>query len=207
MGATVTPPLRLAVLGDSIGYGTGAQRPTDAFGGRLSAALISAGHPTEHRVVAVPGSRSEHLAAQVRAVAPWRPEVAVVVIGANDLVHVVSPDRAAAALREAVRDLRALGAEVVVAPAPDLSVVPHVPPAVRRAVQLGSGLLRAAQVRATVQEGGRVADVAGTTAAAFAADPTLFAADRFHPSSAGYAVIGRALAPVVLDAAARRTAA
>jgi lysophospholipase L1-like esterase len=37
--------------------------------------------------------------------------------------------------------------------------------------------------------------------AAFAADPGLFAADRFHPSSAGYARIAAALAPTVLAAA------
>jgi lysophospholipase L1-like esterase len=37
--------------------------------------------------------------------------------------------------------------------------------------------------------------------AAFAADPAMFAADRFHPSSAGYARIAAALAPTVLAAA------
>jgi lysophospholipase L1-like esterase len=203
---TSPPLLRLAVLGDSIGHGTGASRTEDTLASRLTGVLAAAGHPTEHRVLAVPGSRSEHLAEQVRRAVAWQPDVAVCVIGANDLTHVVDPVRAAAALRRAVRELRAAGAEVVVAPAPDLSVVPHVPRALRRAVQVGSGVLRAAQVRATLAEGGRVADVAGTTSGAFAADPALFSADRFHPSSAGYEVIARALAPVVLDAA-RRTAA
>jgi lysophospholipase L1-like esterase len=43
---------------------------------------------------------------------------------------------------------------------------------------------------------------------AFAADPAMFSADRFHPSSAGYARIAEVLAPHVLDAArARRDAA
>ena len=39
---------------------------------------------------------------------------------------------------------------------------------------------------------------------AFGSDPSLFAADRFHPSSAGYARIAAALAPAVLDAARAR---
>ena len=44
--------------------------------------------------------------------------------------------------------------------------------------------------------------------AAFAADPALFSADRFHPSPAGYALIAEALAPHVVAAArARRDAA
>src|SRR3712207_3952807 len=49
---TAPPVLRLAVLGDSIGYGTGAQRAEDALGWRLAAALIEAGHPAEPRVLA-----------------------------------------------------------------------------------------------------------------------------------------------------------
>ncbi len=40
----------------------------------------------------------------------------------------------------------------------------------------------------------------------FGTDPTLFAADRFHPSSAGYAWIAAALAPTVLAAARARRA-
>jgi len=91
---------------------------------------------------------------------------------------------------------------VVVAPAPDLSVVPHVPPAVRSLVRSGSAQLRAAQARAARAAGGRVADEEGATSAAFAKHASLFCRDRFHPSSAGYAVIARALAPAVRAAAA-----
>jgi lysophospholipase L1-like esterase len=51
------------------------------------------------------------------------------------------------------------------------------------------------------ERGARVADADGATARAFGADPRLFSADRFHPSSAGYAVIAEALRPEVLAAA------
>jgi lysophospholipase L1-like esterase len=132
--------------------------------------------------------------------------VAVVVIGANDLARLVPADVAAEQLRAVVRSLRAGGSEVVVAPAPDLSVVPHVPAALREVVRRASGQLRAAQVAATRAEGGRVADLHASTSRAFAADPALFSADRFHPSSRGYAVIAEALAPVVVEAAAARLA-
>ncbi|MEU8612754.1 SGNH/GDSL hydrolase family protein, partial [Actinoplanes sp. NPDC048791] len=40
------------------------------------------------------------------------------------------------------------------------------------------------------------------SAEAFAVDASLFSADRFHPSSAGYAVIAESLAPAVRAAAA-----
>lgn len=200
---TSTSTLRLAVLGDSIAYGTGASRSADTLGPRLVAALSDAGVRVEHRVFAVPGAVSADLPAQVERARAWRPQLVVVVIGANDLTHLVPPGRAAAALGAAARSLRGIGAQVVLAPAPDLSIVPHVPPMLREVIRAGSAVLRAAQVGALRAEGGLVADADGATSAAFAADPRLFSADRFHPSSAGYAVIAAALAPVVVAAARR----
>ena len=193
--------IRLAILGDSIAYGVGAAQPADAIGPRLARDLAAAGLPTQIRSFAVPGARSTDLARQVGAARLWQPDVAVIVIGANDLTHLVPPDRAAAQLGDAVRRLCAAGAEVVVAPAPDLSVVPHVPPAMRPLVQAGSTRLQRAQATATRAAGGRVADPDASTAAAFATDPALFSRDRFHPSSAGYAMIAEALAPTVRAAA------
>jgi lysophospholipase L1-like esterase len=164
--------MRFAVLGDSIAYGQGATRATETPGARLAARLAEAGTPTELRVLAVPGARSDGLAAQVRRAVDWGAELALIIIGANDLTRLVPPDRAAAQLGDAVGRLRSAGAQVVVAPAPDLSAVPWVPP----------------QLRAVVKSG----------------DVSLFSADRFHPSSAGYARIADALAPAVLAAASER---
>lgn len=127
----------------------------------------------------------------------------MVVIGADDLTHLVPPADAAADLGDAVRRLRAGGAEVVVAPAPDLSMVPHVPPALRAVVRAASEDLRVQQVPLVEDAGGLIADGDHATSRAFASDPALFSADRFHPSSAGYAVIAAALLPPVLAAAVR----
>ena len=199
--------LRLAVLGDSIGYGIGASSTADTLGARLVRLLDEHGVDAALEVHAVPGARSAGLAAQVRRAVQRPPDVALVVIGANDLTHLVAPEAAADSLRSAVRALRAAGAEVVVAPAPDLSVVPHVPPGVRETVRRASDQLRRAQIEVTLAEGGRVADASADTSAdtsrAFAQDRSLFAADRFHPSSTGYAVIAGALAPSVLAAVDR----
>jgi lysophospholipase L1-like esterase len=192
--------LRLAVLGNSVAYGIGAARASDTPAQRLVAALAAAEIDAEPRVFAVPGAVSADLAAQVDRARAWRPDVAVIVIGANDLTRLVPPERAAASLASAVRGLVSAGVRVVVAPAPDLSVVPHVPPAFRGIVRLGSDALRRAQIRAAAQQGALVADAEGETSAAFARDPALFSADKFHPSGAGYAVIAGALAPVVVRA-------
>ena len=193
--------MRLAMLGDSIAFGQGAARKQDSLGPRLVRELGGAGVDCELQVFAVPGARSAGLAPQVERALGWQPHVAVLVIGANDLTHFVPVAKAVSAFAEAVRRLRAAAVEVVVAPAPDLSAVPHVPEQLRALVQRGSTLLRDQQVAVAVEAGARVADRDGATARAFAADHQLFCADLFHPSSAGYAVIAAALLPEVLAAA------
>jgi lysophospholipase L1-like esterase len=193
--------LAFAVLGDSIAYGQGASRPADTIGARLAAELTRSGTATDVHVFAVPGADSRALASQVQRATAWMPDVALIIIGANDLTHFVAPEQAAARLADAVRALRAAGAEVVVAPAPDLSVVPWVPAQLRMTVRAGSQLLQQAQTRAALAAGARVADIGVGSSAGFAADPGLFSSDQFHPSSAGYAVIAAALAPAVHAAA------
>jgi lysophospholipase L1-like esterase len=79
------PFVRLAVLGDSLAYGTGAAHPVDTLGGRLAGMLNRSGYAVELHVLAVPGATSFDLAAQVRRATPLDVDLAVVVVGANDL--------------------------------------------------------------------------------------------------------------------------
>jgi lysophospholipase L1-like esterase len=194
--------LRFLVLGDSLAFGTGAARPEHTLGARLTRALEQAGEPVDRYVVAVPGATSLDLAAQVRR-AP-EADAALLVIGANDLTRRVPAAQAAAALGSAVRDLRARGTEVLVVPTPDLSSVAWVPPAFRAVVAGICDSLRARQTLAAEAAGGLVAPVSPELSRRFAADPTLFSADRFHPSSTGYALVAEALAPHLVELAARR---
>lgn len=201
-----TMTLRLAMLGDSVAFGTGATRAQDTLGARLTTALANSGTSAEYRVFAIPGAISRDLAGQVDQAELWGSDVAVIVIGANDLTRLVPPERAADQLGRAVRGLRRTGTEVVVSPAPDLSVVRFVPPALRDVLRSASRILRELQTSATLAEGGRLA-VTDSAAAEFAKDPTLFSLDTFHPSSAGYALIALALAPAVCEAARDAVAA
>ncbi|MCD4532746.1 SGNH/GDSL hydrolase family protein [Nocardioides sp. cx-169] len=199
--------LKLAVLGDSIAWGHGAARERDRLAPRLVEGLLVHGVEATAQVFAVPGARSRDLAAQVDACVPGGPDLVVLVIGANDLTHLEPLDGAVQALTLAVRRLRAAGAEVVVAPAPDLSAVPHVPVFLREAVRAAGDELRTSQAAAVRAEQGHVADEDQRASRAFATDTGLFSPDRFHPSSAGYRVIADSLLPAVLQAArATRTA-
>lgn len=200
----MTSTLRLVVLGDSIGFGTGAARPADALGPRLATALTADGFDVDLHVVAVPGATSADLAAQVRRAVPLEPDLAVVVIGANDLARFRPADQASGELDSALRALRAADADVVVVPAPDMSMVPFVPPAFRQLVQAACSQLQLRQTAVAEAAGASVAAVSTTVAAAFLADPALFSGDRFHPSSAGYARIAAEVAPAVLAAARTR---
>jgi lysophospholipase L1-like esterase len=197
-------PFRLALLGDSLAYGSGAARVQDTLGPRLAGALHDAGFDVDLSVLAVPGAVSRDLAAQARRAQPLAVDLAVVVVGANDLARMVPPVQAASALAAAVGTLRESGADVLVVPAPDMSMVPFVPPAFRSLVQAASTELQRQQAAVARAAGARVAGVSDAVATAFTADPAMFSADRFHPSSAGYAVIAAALVPHVVAAAVAR---
>lgn len=192
--------MRLALIGDSIAWGQGASRPDRRLAGQLVSRLQAAGITAEPRVFAVPGARSAGLSAQVDQALPWAPDVSVIVIGANDLTHFEPVAAAVDALAEAVSRLRRSGSEVVLAPAPDLSMVPHVPVALRPVVQAASLELRTRQVAAVEALGALVADPDAATAAAFRADSRMFSPDRFHPSDAGYEVIAEAIFPKLREA-------
>lgn len=207
MGPNSAPPLRLVLLGDSSALGVGVERLADTIGGQLAQLLAdgTTGLSPRHvqlSCVGVSGSRSTDLATQVaRALLGDRPDVAVVLIGANDATTVRRPSEAAAYMGAAVRRLRDAGVEVVVGTCPDLGAVRAVAPPLRQVVGwLGRRMARA-QTRAVLSAGGTVVDLAAETGAVFRADAGTLCYDGFHPSADGYRVWAHALLPAVIRAA------
>jgi lysophospholipase L1-like esterase len=174
------------------GAGGGPRRPR-----------IGAGRRVELSSVGVAGSRSADLGTQVsRALLGGRPDVAVVLVGANDATGLRRPGEAAAHLGAAVRRLREAGVQVVVGTCPDLGAVRAFAPPLRQIVGwLGRRVARA-QARAVRAGGGAVVDLATETGPVFRADAGTLCYDGFHPSADGYRVWAHALLPAVVAAAA-----
>lgn len=205
-------PLRLVMVGDSTAAGLGAEHAHQTIGATIATGVAAfSGRPVELTNVAVSGAESPGLDPQVdRALAAVaRPDVAVILIGANDVTHRIDRSVAVRHLEMAVRRLREAGAEVVVGTCPDLGAIEPVPQPLRLLARRWSRDLAAAQTVAVVEAGGRAVSVGDLLSAAFAAEPAvMFSHDRFHPSPAGYARVAAALLPSVsaaLDLFGERT--
>ncbi|HWH01355.1 MAG TPA: SGNH/GDSL hydrolase family protein [Pilimelia sp.] len=210
-GASGAPALRLVLLGDSVALGVGVDRLVDTVGGQLAGLLAAGVRGRRWQVrlssVGVSGSRSADLATQVaRALLGERPDIAVILIGANDATALRRPGDAAAYLGAAVRRLRAAGVEVVVGTCPDLGAARAFAPPLRQVLGwLGRRVARA-QAQAVTEAGGAVVDLAAETGPVFRADAGTLCYDGYHPSADGYRVWAHALLPAVVKAAAVRPA-
>ncbi|UFN43722.1 SGNH/GDSL hydrolase family protein [Nocardioides okcheonensis] len=196
-------PVDLVVLGDSIAAGLGADKPKQTLGGRLARAVAKRlGRSVRLRTVAVVGSESSDLAAQVASLpATYRPHVAVVVVGGNDVTHRVPVADSARHLADAVDALRARGAEVVVGTCPDLGALRPVPQPLRALGSRASRQLAEAQRTVALEHGARVVSLAHVVGPFFITNPDeMFSLDRFHPSAHGYQRTAKAMLPSVLAA-------
>jgi lysophospholipase L1-like esterase len=200
-------PIDLAVLGDSIAAGLGAHKAKHTLGGGLARRLAKAtGRPVRLCTVAVVGSESRDLADQVDRLLPgYRPDVAVIVVGGNDVTHRIPVAESVRHLVAAVEDLRARGCEVVVGTCPDLGALRPVPQPLRSLGSRASRQLAVAQRSAVLAAGAWAVSLADVVGPFFITNPDeMFSLDRFHPSAQGYKRTTKALLPSVLAALGQR---
>ncbi len=196
-------PVDLLLLGDSVAAGLGAEKPKHTLGGRLARGIaVNAERSVRLRTAAVVGSESSMLAAQLASLPPaYRPDVAVVVVGGNDVTHRVPVAESVRHLAEAIDHLRARGAEVVVGTCPDLGALRPVPQPLRALGSRASRQLADAQRAVALERGARVVSLAHVVGPFFITNPDeMFSLDRFHPSAHGYKRTAKAMLPSVLAA-------
>ena len=193
----------LLVLGDSIAAGLGAETPRTTLGARLARGLAKRTHRAVRlHTAAVVGSESSDLAAQVASLPPsYSPDVAVVVVGGNDVTHRVPTAVSVGHLVDCVQALHDRGTRVVVGTCPDLGALRAVPQPLRAIGSRASRQLATAQERAVGPMGAHVVSLADAVGPYFTAFPDdMFSLDRFHPSSLGYERTAQALLPRVIGA-------
>jgi lysophospholipase L1-like esterase len=202
-GRAFAPPLRLAVLGDSTAAGVGVSRVEDTVAGRVAQAIADTGRFVTLDGLAVSGSRVADLAPQVSRALVHPPDVALVLVGANDATHATRLASLGHELGAAVERLRRAGVAVVVGTCPDMGA-PTAFPKPLRYVVAAEGRRVGAASRAAVRDAGGVAvDIGAATGPAFRSDPRRYlSSDRFHPSAEGYALWAAALDAAVREAAA-----
>lgn len=193
--------LQLAMLGDSSAAGLGVDRPEETPAAIVASGLAAAAGRRVRLVnVAVSGAQSSVLAGQLELLRERMPtpDVALVMVGANDVTHRVRPSVAVHHLAQAVTALRELGSGVVVGTCPDLGTIEPIPRPLRTLARKWSRDLAAAQTVAVVEAGGRTVSLGDLLGAEFAAAPhAMFSADRFHPSAHGYARAAATMLPSV----------
>jgi lysophospholipase L1-like esterase len=200
--------VRMVMLGDSGGAGLGAAQPADTPAVIVARGLADAtGCTVELRNLSVVGARTAGVRPQVEAALELfdgdGPDVAVVMIGANDVTHQVPARVSVRNLTAVVSTLRESGCTVVVACCPDLGTVEPVPNPLRAIGRRLSRTLAAAQAMATEAAGGYPVELGALLGPEFAAEPgAYFSEDRFHPSSIGYRRAAEVILPVLLRAVA-----
>jgi len=194
------PPIRIAMLGDSSAAGYGVYRDRDTPAAQLAIAISDVARVPVHITnVAVVGAESSALGAQLDELGDAQPELAVIMIGANDVTHRIKNAEAVRHLETAVRRLRMRDIEVVVGTCPDLGTIRPLAQPLRAYARRLSRSLAADQTVAVVGAGGRTVSLGDLLGPLFASSVDMFSDDRFHPSAAGYAAAADALLPSALD--------
>ncbi|HKC26933.1 MAG TPA: SGNH/GDSL hydrolase family protein [Jatrophihabitans sp.] len=202
------PPIRVAMLGDSLAAGYGVYRDRDTPGAQIAIGISEAARRPVHITnVAVVGAESPDLMPQLDALKGMHPELAVLMIGANDVTERTKPSVAVPYVEDAVRRLRDMGAEVVVCTCPDLGTIRPLAQPLRAFARRLSRQMAKEQTVAVVRAGGRTVSLGDLLGPLFMTHMEFFSEDRFHPSAAGYGEAARAVLPSCLDALGLHTRA
>lgn len=197
-------PIRLVALGDSGMAGVGVERPADTLPVQLAQRVADETHRTVHVVgYARSGARTGDVLTEQLPRTGTRHDVAVVLVGTNDVTHVTPPAVLARRSAELLDALLALGLPVVLCSLPEfraMSVLPH--PLVDVAAGYANVVRRIQRRAAKRRPGVELVDVRAAVGQEFVHDRALMSADGFHPSAGGYGRIAAALAPAVVRAVA-----
>jgi lysophospholipase L1-like esterase len=184
VGEGSSPRLALTWLGDSTAAGVGASSPAGALPTRVGVGLERS---IDVRVLARSGATvTDVVQRQLPAVAELSPDVVFVSVGANDVTHLTSRADFGDAYRELVDGLPE-SAVVVLLGVPDMGAIPRLAQPLRAVAGFRGRQLDDVVRKVAAETGHAYVDIDGETGPAMRSDTErFFAADRYHPSDAGY---------------------
>jgi lysophospholipase L1-like esterase len=200
---TEDKPLQFAVFGDSVAAGLGVEAPGELLGVQLAKGLAEeADRPVELTTYAISGSTTRDISAQIDRALERRVELAMMIVGGNDVTSKLRRDASAQLLSEQLSRLVGAGTQVVIGTCPDLGTIRPIPQPLRTFARRYSLRLAALQRSAALAAGATPVALADLLGPEFLARPAeLFSADHFHPSAAGYeAAAAVLLAPLCASA-------
>jgi lysophospholipase L1-like esterase len=192
------------VVGDSTGAGQGA--PYEAGIAVQTARRLARTRSVRLVNLSVSGARTADVARfQARQAARLRPDLVLVAVGANDVIHLARRAKVRDSLDELIGALRSsrCDARVVLTGVPAMGAVPRFAPPLRWLAELAARRMNATWAEVARARGATLAPLARETAPLLRRDPTLFAEDGFHPDARGYAVWLPVLHRAIEDALAR----
>src|SRR3954468_6990344 len=149
------PAIKIALLGDSSAAGDGVDRAVETTGAHLASGVAAGADRRVHlRSFAKVGAQSSDLVGQIDHALATDPDLAVILVGANDVTHQVRPSQSVRQLADGVRRLREAGSQVLVGTCPDLGTIKPIPPPLKQLARSWSRRLAAAQAMATVDADG-----------------------------------------------------
>lgn len=174
----------LLIVGDSTALGTGASTPQASLAGRIASRYPS----LRVRNLARAGARFADIAEQLNGVG-WH-DLILVAGGANDVMRLTSQPRMARDIDLTLERAASQAGRVILVPAPNVGNAPFFPRPLSWLLSRRARLLHRLARASAGTVGAAYVDLYREQAAdPFAQDPQrLIAADRLHPSDAGYAV-------------------
>ncbi|HVR40644.1 MAG TPA: SGNH/GDSL hydrolase family protein [Thermoanaerobaculia bacterium] len=185
---THEPAITYVVLGDSTAAGVGADYESGI-------AVGTAQHLAIRRKVlmtnfAVSGARIRDVVEdQLAGAETLKPDVVLLAVGANDVIHLTCVSSMRRDLLEIVRRLRVANehVKIVITGSPDMGSPPRVPRLLRPVASWRTHSVNRMFRAIAKSQHLTFAPIAEETGPLFRRDPSLFEADRFHPNERGYA--------------------
>lgn len=194
-------PLKFVVMGDSTAAGQGTD-PVDGIGPQTAQVLAGTRTVTLTNL-GVSGATAETVIdEQLAAAEKLKPELVLLSVGANDVTKLSSLGAVRDRFETIVDRLIAANCSVkiVLTGSPDLGGAHRFAQPLRWVAGVQTARLNGRVESLATERSLTFAPIAAATGPAFRRDPTLLAADKFHPNATGYARWVAVLNPALADA-------